>query len=154
MCNITDLLESRAVFRRRRSHKLSRKRRGTTSVEFAFVGSIVFLMFFGILELGRALMVTHLLTNAARVGCRAGVVEGTTTASIKTVVTQALTGVGITAENVNVQVNDGSTDASASKAGDEITVVASIPASSVSWLPFQRFMTGKSLTGQYTLQRE
>jgi Flp pilus assembly protein TadG len=111
-------------------------------------------MFFGILELGRALMVSHLLTNAARAGCRAGVVEGTTTASIKSVVTQALTGVGISGENVNVQVNDGATDASSSKAGDEITVVASIPASSVSWLPFQKFMTGKSLTGQYTLQRE
>jgi Flp pilus assembly protein TadG len=147
-CPIEPHAATRRIFRSRG------RRRGTTAVEFAFVGSIVFLMFFGILELGRALMVSHLLTNAARAGCRAGVVEGTSTASIKSVVTQALTGVGISGENVNVQVNDGATDASSSQAGDEITVVASIPASSVSWLPFQKFMTGKSLTGQYTLQRE
>lgn len=153
MSNVTDLLESRSI-RRRRFRQPSHRRRGTTAVEFAFVGSIVFLMFFGILELGRALMVTHLLTNAARAGCRAGVVEGTTTASIKSVVAQALTGVGISGDTVTVQVNDGATDASASKAGDEITVVASISASSVSWLPFQKFLSGKTLTGQYTLQRE
>jgi Flp pilus assembly protein TadG len=153
MSNTTDPLDVRSA-RKWRSRQPTQNRRGTTAVEFAFVGSIVFLMFFGILELGRALMVTHLLTNAARAGCRAGVIEGTSTASIKTAVNQALTGVGISGDTVTVQVNDGSTDASASKAGDEITVVASISASSVSWLPFQKFMSGKTLTGQYTLQRE
>jgi Flp pilus assembly protein TadG len=134
--------------------RLNRNRRGTTAVEFAFVGSTVFLIFFGVLELGRALMVTHLLTNAARAGARAGVIEGTSTATIKSVVQSALTGVGISGDNVTVQVNDGSTDASASQAGDEITVKATISASSVSWLPWQRFTGSTTLTGQYTLQRE
>ena len=45
-------------------------------------------------------------------------------------------------------------EGNAHTAGDEITVVTSISASSVSWLPFQKFMSGKTLTGQYTLQRE
>lgn len=138
----------------RRLWRSKHSRRGTTAVEFAFVGSIVFLIFFGIIEVGRALMVSHLLTNAARAGCRAGIVEGTSTATITNVVKAALTGVGISGENVTVTVNDGSTDASASKAGDEITVKTSISASSISWLPFQRFMSGKTLSGQYTLQRE
>ncbi|HKD35983.1 MAG TPA: TadE/TadG family type IV pilus assembly protein [Pirellulales bacterium] len=138
----------------RRRGRVARRRRGTTAVEFAFVGSTVFLIFFGVLELGRALMVTHLLTNAARAGARAGVIEGTSTASIKSVVQSALTSVGISGENVTVQVNDGSTDASASQAGDEITVKATISASSVSWLPWQRFTGSTTLTGQYTLQRE
>jgi Flp pilus assembly protein TadG len=134
--------------------RFGRSRRGATAVEFAFVGSTVFLIFFGVLELGRALMVSHLLTNAARAGARAGVVEGTSTTSIKAVVTSALSGVGISTENISVQVNDGSTDASASKAGDEITVKVTIPASSVSWLPWQRFTSSTTLSGQYTLQRE
>jgi Flp pilus assembly protein TadG len=138
----------------RRRRRLNRHRRGTTAVEFAFVGSTVFLIFFGVLELGRALMVSHLLTNAARAGARAGVVEGTSTASITSVVTSALSGVGISSENINVKVNDGSTDASASNAGDEITVKVTIPASSVSWLPWQRFTSSTTLSGQYTLQRE
>ena len=129
-------------------------RHGTTAVEFAFVAPVVFVLFLGVIELGRGLMVTHLLTNAARVGSRAGVIEGVSTATITNAVKSSLTGVGISGENVSVQVNDGSTDASASKAGDEITVSASIPFSSVTWLPFGSFLSGKTLSGQYTLRRE
>jgi Flp pilus assembly protein TadG len=129
-------------------------RRGTTTVEFAFVAPIIFILFFGVIELGRGLMVVHLLTNAARVGCRAGVIEGVSTNTISTAVKNSLTGVGMSGENVSVQVNDGATDASASKAGDEITVTASIPFSSVTWLPFGSFLSGKTLSGQYTLRRE
>ena len=156
MTNLMDItnrtsLVTRAAIRRRRN---SSPRHGTTTVEFAFVGPIVFLLFFGVIELGRGLMVVHLLTNAARVGCRAGVIEGTSTTSITNAVKSSLTGVGISAETVNVQVNDGSTDASASKAGDEITVTASIPMSSVTWLPFGSYLSGKTLSGQYTLRRE
>jgi Flp pilus assembly protein TadG len=145
--------ELRTTAERRRGRKPS-TRRGTTAVEFAFVGPIVLLLFFGVLELGRGLMVVHLLTNAARAGCRSGIIEGTSTASITTAVKQSLTGVGISAETINVQVNDGSTDAANSKAGDEVTVKASIAASSVSWMPFQRFLSGMTLSGQYTLRRE
>jgi Flp pilus assembly protein TadG len=146
-----DLNEPGATLGRGKSRS---DRRGTTTVEFAIVGPIVFLLFFGLIELGRGLMVVHLLTNAARVGCRVGVIEGTSTTAITNVVKNSLTGVGINAETVNVQVNDGSTDASASKAGDEITVTASIPMSSVTWLPFGSYLSGKTLTGQYTLRRE
>jgi Flp pilus assembly protein TadG len=129
-------------------------RHGTTTAEFAFVAPVVFILFFGVIELGRGLMVAHLLTNAARVGCRAGVIEGVSTTTITNAVKSSLTGVGISGENVSVQVNDGATDASASKAGDEITVSASIPFSSVTWLPFGSFLSGKTLSGQYTLRRE
>ena len=137
-------------FRRRRDAS----RRGTTTVEFAFVAPVVFILFFGVVELGRGLMVVHLLTNAARAGCRAGIIEGVSTTTITNTVKNSLTAVGISGENVNVQVNDGSTDASASKAGDEITVTASIPFSSVTWLPFGSYLSGKTLSGQYTLRRE
>ncbi|HEV2969151.1 MAG TPA: TadE family protein [Pirellulales bacterium] len=149
----TSHLGSRAPAEHGRGRKPS-TRQGTTAVEFAFVGPIVFLLFFGVLELGRGLMTVHLLTNAARAGCRSGIIEGTSTASITTAVKQSLTGVGVSAETINVQVNDGSTDASNSKAGDEITVKASIPASSISWMPFQQFLGGMTLSGQYTLRRE
>ncbi len=148
--NQTIVLRHLTKSRRRNSSS----RRGTTAVEFAFVGPIVFLLFFGVIELGRGLMVVHLLNNAARIGCRTGVIEGTSTTSITNAVKSSLTGVGISAETVNVQVNDGATDASASKAGDEITVTASIPMSSVTWLPFHSYLNGKTLSGQYTLRRE
>ena len=128
-------------------------RRGVTAVEFAVVSPLVFLAFLGMIELGRGLMVVHLLTNASRMGCRSGVIEGTSTATITSAVTANLTGVGVTGETVTVQVNGSVTEASAANATDEITVSTSIPVSSITWLPFARYLTG-NLSGQYTLRRE
>jgi hypothetical protein len=93
------------------------------------------------------------LTNAARQGCRTGIVEGTTTSQITTAVTSLLQSQGISSDTVTVHVNDGSADASTAQAGDEITVVVKVPASKVTWLPSLLFLNG-NLTGQYTLRRE
>jgi Flp pilus assembly protein TadG len=130
-----------------------RERRGTTALEFAVVAPALFLIVLGIIEVGRGLMVIHLLTNAARQGCRVGVVEGTSTSQISTAVTSLLQSEGINSDSVTVQVNDGSTDASAAKSGDEITVIVTVPASKVTWLPSLLFLNG-NLGGQYTLRRE
>src|SRR5688572_10397899 len=46
------------------------RRGGATTVEFAFVAILLFLMLFGIFEYGRFLFVYHLTTNAARDGAR------------------------------------------------------------------------------------
>lgn len=56
------------------SHRAGR-RRGATTVEFAFVAALLFLMLFGILEYGRFLFVYHLTTNAARDAARFAVVR-------------------------------------------------------------------------------
>jgi Flp pilus assembly protein TadG len=129
------------------------KRRGATAVEFALVSPIVLLIFFGLVEVARGLMVAHLLSNAARLGARAGVIEGQSTANIQSVVTAALAAQGISSDTVTVQVNDGSTDASAANPGDEITVLVTVPVSKVTWIPTGSFLGG-NLSGQYTLRRE
>ncbi len=51
------------------------RRRGATTVEFAFVSILLFLMLFGIFEYGRFLFVYHLTTNAARDAARFAVVH-------------------------------------------------------------------------------
>jgi Flp pilus assembly protein TadG len=122
-------------------------------VEFAVVAPVMFVLILGIVEFGRALMAMHLLTNAARQGCRAGIVEGQSTSQISTVVNNALQSQGITGQTVTVQVNNVVADASTAQAGDEITVIVNVPASSVSWLPTKLFFNG-TLQGQYTLRRE
>ena len=91
--------------------------------------------------------------NAAQLGCRAGIIEGQTTANIQTVVTNALTATGVHEETTTVQVNDGSADASTAVAGDEITISVKVPVSSICWVPITRF-PGVSLQGQYTMRRE
>jgi len=131
-------------------------RRGTSSVEFAIASPIFFMLIFGIIEFGRAYMVLQLLTESARVGCRQGVLEGTTTQQIKDAAVNYLTAVGISGESVKVSINDGAgnvTEASAVPAYTEITVVVSVTVSKTSWVP-QLSRPKKSLSGQWTMRRE
>jgi Flp pilus assembly protein TadG len=133
-------------------------------MEFAFVGPVFLFLVFAFIELGRGIMVTHLLTNAARVGARAGIIQGTSTTQITSAVTTYMTANGISGDSVTVQVNDGSADASTAKSGDEITVKVTVPVSQVSWISgawtpnpnagTTGYLTGSTLSGQYTLRRE
>lgn len=130
-------------------------RRGATAVELAFVAPVFFVIVLGLIEIGRACMVTELLTEAARRACRAGVIEHTSSTSIQSAASNFLTSMGINGESANVYVNDapaGNTNVSAMPAYTEITVVVTVPASSVSWTPVW-FVTG-TLSGQYTMRRE
>ena len=133
--------------------KVSKKRRGAAAVEMAVISPFLVLILFGIIELGRGFMVVHLLNNAAESGCRAGIIEGQTTANIQTVTVNAATSNGVAGDTVTVLVNDGSLDASTAVAGDEITVKVTVPISSISWLPSPRFLSG-TLQGQFTMRRE
>src|SRR5262249_58622876 len=101
------------------------------AVEFALVGAVMFVLILGLTEIGRAIMVQHLLTNAARDGCRVGVLEGKSNSDISATVISSLSAQGIKGEGVTVQVNDGTADASTAKAGDEVTVIVSVPVGSV-----------------------
>lgn len=130
-------------------------RRAASTVEFAFVAPVFFLLVLGIVEIGRACMVTELLTEAARRACRKGVLEGTSSDTIQQTASDYLTGVGINGESANVYVNDapaGSTNVSAMPAYTEITVVVTVPIANVTWTPIW-FVPG-SLSGQYTMRRE
>ena len=145
----------------------SRVRSGASVVEFAFVAPVFFLIVLGLVEIGRAFMVQHLLTDAARHGCRfAAIIEGTDTQTIKDTVTSYLSQFGINAETVTVLINDtAGLEASSVPAYSEMTITVSIPASSITWLPTGMTMwlpgmgtvpisIGGTLTGQFTMRRE
>jgi Flp pilus assembly protein TadG len=123
------------------------------TLEFALTAPILFLMIFGIIEIGRGFMAMHLLENAARTGCRQGVLSGTSSAQITTAVTNTLTPQGITGASVSVQVNDASADASSATTGDKITVVVSVPVSNFTWVPGGSYLKG-NLAGRFSLPRE
>jgi Flp pilus assembly protein TadG len=122
-------------------------------VEFAVVVPIFLTIIFGILEISRALMVKHLLTNAARAGARTGTLEGTSNTDITNAVNAALTNMGISGETVTVEINDNVADAATANPTDEVTVLVSVPVSNISWMPSPLFLSG-TITGQYTLRRE
>jgi Flp pilus assembly protein TadG len=139
-------------------------REGATLVEFAVVVPFFLLLVFAFIELGRGIMVTHLLTNGARMGARAGIIQGVSTAQITSAVSNYLSANGINGDTATVQVNDGSTDASTAKSGDEITVLVIVPMSQVSWIPgiwtpdpnagTTGYFNGFTLSGQFTLRRD
>jgi Flp pilus assembly protein TadG len=122
-----------------------RKRKAAALVEFAMVAPIMFLFIFAIFEFGRSFMVMELITEGARIGCRTGIIEGTSQAQVQNAVINYLTGVGINGETVSVIVNQPDPN--------EMTVTVQVPVSSVSWIPNPLFIKG-SLTGQFTLTQE
>jgi hypothetical protein len=61
----------------------SKQRRGTTTVETAFVLPVFLLLLFAIFEFGHAQMINNMLSTACRNAARVGAVEGSTTAQVE-----------------------------------------------------------------------
>src|SRR5437879_4768182 len=95
-----------------RHHGPSPVRRGTQAVEFALSSSILFLILWGMVEIGRGFMVQGILTNAASAGCRAGVVPGAGTTDVTAAVSSYMTGVGVSGYSTQIQVSGASGDPS------------------------------------------
>ena len=119
------------------------ERKGAALVEFALVLPVFLLLIFGGLEMGRAVMVKHLLDDAARAGCRVASMQGATQNDVVSVVNQALTKAGISGHDVTVTP----TPPSSADHLEPVSVTISVPHSEVAWMPSPRFMGGKSLTG-------
>ena len=58
-------------------------RRGAAAVEFALVAPLLFMLFLGFVDVGRAIMVKNLLTSAARDGARTATLDGATVAGVQ-----------------------------------------------------------------------
>lgn len=113
------------------SRSCRRKRRGAAAVEFALVAPLFFLLIVGMLEFGRAVMVQQILTNAAREGARAAVLDGATANGVRNSVTTYLSNAGITGSTVQITPTEPAT----AGFGQPVTVQVSIPFGQVSWVP-------------------
>jgi Flp pilus assembly protein TadG len=132
----------------------SQRSRGAAVVEFAIVAPILFLVvILPTFEFGRGLMVAELATNAARAGCRVGILPGNSNATITSAVSTALTSQGIANITTTVNVNGTVADVSTAATGDNITVTVSVPYDANSWIP-GRFLGGTSISGTQTMRRE
>jgi Flp pilus assembly protein TadG len=125
------------------------QRRGVAAAEFAIVAPVFFLMVIGFIEFGRALMVQQVLINASRVGARQASTTGATTGQVQSAVQAYTTGVAVNGVSVTV-----TPDPSAAAAGTTITVNASVPFSSVSWMPSAWFLGGKTLHASSQMRKE
>jgi Flp pilus assembly protein TadG len=131
------------------------RRRAASAVEFAVVSLVLFPMVLGIIEVGRALMVIHMLSCASQRGCRCAIIEGHANSDVLPVVenTAAAGGVTVYDSNVTVQVNNTTADCNTANSGDEITVIVGVPVSQITWVPCMQHLVG-NLSAQYTLTRE
>lgn len=117
-------------------------RDGAALVEFAMVVPVFFVFFFGMVEIARAFMAKSLLDNAARVGCRTGILQGKSNADIQSAITAALTGQGISGTSSSISVNGKSADVSTASTGDTVTVSVSVPVANITWLPGAGYLAG------------
>ncbi len=81
--------------------KPQRAERGQAVVEFAFILPLLLLLILGITEMGRMIMRTNLLTQAAREGARAAAV-GSDSSSCVTRVTNVLAAANVTPLAIDV----------------------------------------------------
>jgi len=138
------------------------QRRGAALVEMALVLPIFLTVVFGIVEFGRAMMVSQMITNSAREGARMAVISGNTNADVEANIHDFLKkSVGLQNKDVTVTITitagPGNTDPgnllAKSEAGDIINVNVAIPADKASYIG-NSFVKGKSLVGQATMRHE
>ncbi len=130
-------------------------RRAAATVEFAVVVPVFFLLVFGLVEFGRAIMVAETVNNAARAGCRTGALLGRTNSDVQAAVNTVLNGAGLPDCTPTVEVNGDSTiNASTAVAGDSIGVTVTANYDQVSWLPLNRFLNGVTLKSKVVMRRE
>jgi Flp pilus assembly protein TadG len=126
------------------------QRRGAVTVEMAFVAPIFFVFVLGIFEFTRAMMVESLLTNAAHLGARAGIIDGAQESDVTTAVGNYLSAGGIAGATTTVSPNPPSSAAY----GQNVTVTVTVPYSAVSWLPVPKYLGSANLSAISTMRRE
>ncbi len=127
-----------------------KRRRGAAVVEFAVVAPVFFILVFGMIEYGRAVMVEQILTNAAREGARVAILTSATTANVTSEVTTYLSNASITGATVTISPNPPATAA----AGTTVSVTVSIPFTSVSWLPSPFYLGSTTLSAKCSMRTE
>ncbi|APZ93200.1 Flp pilus assembly protein [Fuerstiella marisgermanici] len=130
-------------------------------VEMAVCFPIFMLILLGIMEFGRALMVSQLLASASREGCRTAIVDGSTNSDVETKVKNHVTSmVGCLASDVTVEIvvtsiQTGNEIASLAVAEqrDLIEIDVTVPFNSISYSG-GRFLNGQTIRGQCAMRKE
>lgn len=138
------------------------KRRGAAMVEMAFVLPIFFMVVLGIIEFGRAMMVSQMVTNSAREATRLGIIDGSTNATVSQWIKDFLVqSINVSAGDVTVDITVTAAAGNASpgneignsKPRDLVTIKVSVPFDKVSYIP-GTYLKGKTLTAQSAMRHE
>jgi len=140
---------SRAARKAPQTRWAKSQRRGIAAVEFAIVAPVFIMLVIGFIEVGRAIMVQQVLTNASRVGARTATMLNTTEQEVIDTVSDYATSVSVPSTSVVV-----SPSLASALAGDQMTVTVSVPVDSISWLPTPWFLGNQTLSASSVMRKE
>ena len=115
------------MFTYRTIHRQRKSRHGTTVVETALVLPVFLLFVLGLIELGHAVMVAHVLNSSCRQAARIGSTEGNSTAAVKAKTLEVL-GAAVNASAVTVYVKDASSFDAGTNPSTTASSLESMPA--------------------------
>ena len=102
------------------------------------------------IEVGRAIMIQQIITNASREGARRAVLDGATNTEVTTFVNTYLT--NATLPSATVTFPQGNPQDAGF--GEPVEVEVSIPFNQVSWVPAPMYLGGKNLSASTVMRRE
>ena len=150
------------IVRSKRALQNKKKRCAAAIVEAALVLPIFFMVILGIVEFGRAMMVSQLLTNSAREGVRLAIVSGTTNSECETAIKDFLTSnLGITNADITVTITvtpangnpDPSNNVANANTRDLCSIQVLVAFDKVSFAP-PTYLTSQNLIGQCAARHE
>lgn len=106
-------------------------RRGSSAVEFAMIAPLMILFTFGLVEIGRLMLVKQTLTHATREGARVAVRPNADIADVTQRIRDELQILAI--ENPVIETEPASLESA--EPGAAVTVRVSVGINSVSWIP-------------------
>ena len=125
----------------------SRPRRGATTVEFAVVAPVFFLILLAMFEFARLNVLRHTADNAAYEAARAAMVPGASATDARNEANRLLSTVG--AQGASITIDPGTI----TRGTQQVTVTIDVPLSRNGWV-VPRFTAGKTLTSKSTLRTE
>ena len=139
----------------------NRNRKAAAMVELAAVLPVFMLTVIGIVEFGRAMSVSQLLNAAAREGCRAAIIDGSTNNDVESLIKQQVAntvGCSQAAASVSIVVTSNSSGATLSNLSqarprDLVAINVSVPQADCSYA-LSRWLAGKMIRGQCSMRHE
>lgn len=135
-------LESRRTKRRRRN--------AVAAVEFALIAPVMMIFTFGLVEIGRFMMVKSQAVQATREGARMAIRPNADSGEVVTKVDQTLQLLAINGAGIELEPSD----LAAAAPGSFVTVRVRINPSTVSWIPGFLDAAMSDIVSETTMRRE
>ncbi len=137
------------------------RRRGAALVEMAVCLPVLVTVVLGIIEFGRAMMVSELINDAAREGARKAIIAGSTNSNVTDTVSTFVQATSVNSQYVTTNITvtpaagnpDPGNQVGSAKTGDLCKISVQVPFDRVSYVT-GTWLKGKTLTATCTMRHE